>query len=187
MNKVRKKLRNNNGVSILFALFLFVVASVVSVTIISAAYSSVKRTHSAKENTQSMLTLDSASLLMKNKIDSVSYVAKKDKDGRILNGSISVSDNPFEIEIVKISKDILNNNLSVNDNTYFEIEATNLDTVKGTYEIQTTEENKSYTVVFTLKADDESKTYVKFNLERSDSTSDTKIIWTFFRIKGKKD
>lgn len=188
MNKVKNKLRSNNGVSILFALFLFVVVSVVSVMIISAAYSSVKRTHSAKENTQTMLTLDSASLLMKNKIDSVYYVASIDTDGRVLDdGSISDPSNPFEIEIIKISKDILNNNLSTNDQTFFEVEAVNLNTVTGTYSIQTMEEGNSYTVVFTLETDDDSKTYVKFNLEKTETTSQVKINWSFFRISGKKN
>lgn len=79
MNTMKKKLQSNSGVSILFALLLFLVVSMVSVTILSAAYSSVKRTHAVKVDTQDILALDSTSLIMKKNMDNVTYTVPKQK------------------------------------------------------------------------------------------------------------
>lgn len=185
MKKMKQKLHSNSGVSILFALLLFLVVSMVSATILSAAYSSVKRTHAVKEDTQSILALDSASLLMKKDMDSITYKALKTDDG-YQEGTLNVVGNPFETEIVNISKKILNKNISTSDEEVFNIEATNLDTVTASYIVQVTQDNKTYIVVFTLETADENKTYVKFNVEKSENTTEANVSWSFFRISGKK-
>lgn len=64
---------NNKGVSILFAMLLFLVVSLVSVTIVAASYTSVKRTNSVRETNQETITLDSAALMLKNEIDGQKY------------------------------------------------------------------------------------------------------------------
>ena len=191
MNTMKKKLQSNSGVSILFALLLFLVVSMVSVTILSAAYSSVKRTHAVKLDTQNILALDSASLLMKKNMDNVTYTVPKQKDGTLVytNAKLNVTDNPFETELISISTEILNNNISINEKDAFSVEATNLNTVSVKYSIQVTEMGKTYIVIFALETTDESKTYVKFNVEKTDNdnTSESKVSWSFFEISGKKN
>ena len=189
MNTMKKKLQSNSGVSILFALLLFLVVSMVSVTILSAAYSSVKRTHAVKVDTQDILALDSASLIMKKNMDNVTYTVPKQKDGTLnyTRAKLSVKDNPFETELTNISVEILNNNISANEKDAFDIEATNLNTVSTKYSIQVTEVNKTYIVIFALETTNESKTYVKFNVEKTESTSECKVSWSFFEISGKKN
>ncbi len=189
MNTMKKKLQSNSGVSILFALLLFLVVSMVSVTILSAAYSSVKRTHAVKVDTQDILALDSASLIMKKNMDNVTYTVPKQKDGTLnyTRAKLSVKDNPFETELTNISVEILNNNISANEKDAFDVEATNLNTVSTKYSIQVTEVNKTYIVIFALETTNESKTYVKFNVEKTESTSECKVSWSFFEISGKKN
>lgn len=184
VNKIKDKLNNNSGVSILFALLLFMIVAMVSVTILSAAYSSVKRTHASKQETQNMLTLDSASLLLKNKFDNVTYTALIDNNN-YLDGSIDINDNPFEYEIILISKEILSKNIPSSDQKLFSVEANNLDNVDVSYLIQVTEDNKAYIVIFTLESND-AKTYAKFNIEKSENSKEAKLKWTFFTISGKK-
>lgn len=189
MNEMKKKIQSNSGVSILFALLLFLVVSMVSVTILSAAYSSVKRTHAVKMDTQNILALDSASLLMKNNMDKVTYTVPKQRDGTLIytNAKLSVSDNPFETELISISTEILNNNITSSEKDAFSVEATNLDTVVTKYSIQVTEMNKTYIVIFALETEDESKTYVKFNVEKKERTSENEVTWSFFEVSGKKN
>lgn len=188
MNTMKKKLQSNSGVSILFALLLFLVVSMVSVTILSAAYSSVKRTHAVKVDTQDILALDSASLIMKKNMDNVTYTVPKQKDETLnyTRAKLSVKDNPFETELTNISTEILNNNISANEKDAFDVEATNLNTVSTKYSIQVTEVN-TYIVIFALETTNESKTYVKFNVEKTENTSECKVSWSFFEISGKKN
>ena len=69
MNKnIRNKLESQNGVSILFALLLMMVAAMVSTVIVSASLTAVKRTKAKKDNMQEMVSLDSAALLLRDEI-----------------------------------------------------------------------------------------------------------------------
>lgn len=70
MNRLINKL-NNKGVSILFAMLLFLVVSLVSITIIGASSSSAKRIASNVDTTQSNLYMDSAVKMLKQEIDGV--------------------------------------------------------------------------------------------------------------------
>lgn len=99
---------------------------------------------------------------------------------------MSVKDNPFETELTNISTEILNNNISANEKDAFDVEATNLNTVSTKYSIQVTEVN-TYIVIFALETTNESKTYVKFNVEKTENTSECKVSWSFFEISGKKN
>ncbi|MCI7446194.1 MAG: hypothetical protein MSA78_07665, partial [Solobacterium sp.] len=60
MKTISKKLNSQSGVTILFAMLLFLVATVVSLVIIVAATSSVNRESSFKESVQRNIELDSA-------------------------------------------------------------------------------------------------------------------------------
>ena len=67
-NRAIKKLNSESGVSILFALFLFTVVSVVVIILISASYTAVKRVNNNKKVTQDQLLLDSAARLLNAEI-----------------------------------------------------------------------------------------------------------------------
>ena len=70
MKKIKNKLQDSHGVSILFALLLMAVAAMVSITIISASISAVKRSHAIKNTRQELLSLDSATLYIEKQLNS---------------------------------------------------------------------------------------------------------------------
>lgn len=107
-----KKLKSQSGVSILFALLLFLVATVVSLVIIVAATSGVKREASYKETIQKNIELDSAVLFLSNKINEYSDDNKGgyvfvDANGREAY-SITASDDALKRTIVTISSLVIN-------------------------------------------------------------------------------
>ena len=65
LTKINKKLNNNNGVSFLIALLLFLVASMVSIVIVTAALSAVKRVNDDFNDQQEYLSISSAANLVK--------------------------------------------------------------------------------------------------------------------------
>lgn len=65
--------QDTDGASIAFAMLAFVVASMVSITVITAATTAAKRVHSDRENTQVRLTLNSAAELLREMMKSVTY------------------------------------------------------------------------------------------------------------------
>lgn len=109
-----KKLNSQSGVSILFALLLFLVATVVSLVIIVAATSGVKREASYKETIQKNIELDSAVLFLSNKINEYSndgkggYVFVDDNDNNRKVYSITASDDALKRTIITISSLVIN-------------------------------------------------------------------------------
>lgn len=63
MRQLHHKLKSQSGVSVLVALILFLVASMVSVTILSAAVTAVKRVHDDRVQQQDYLAVSSAARL----------------------------------------------------------------------------------------------------------------------------
>ena len=114
MKTIKKKLNSQSGVSILFALLLFLVATVVSVVIIVAATSGVKREASYKETIQKNIELDSAVLFLSNKITEYSSDNKGGYEFVDDNGtkvySITASDDSLKRIIVDISSIVINRN-----------------------------------------------------------------------------
>ena len=112
MKTIKKKLNSQSGVSILFALLLFLVATVVSLVIIVAATSSVKREASYKETIQKNIELDSAVLFLSNKINEYSddnkggYQFQSVNDRKVY--SITTSDDSLKRIIVDISSIVIN-------------------------------------------------------------------------------
>lgn len=78
MKRIQRKwtdqLADREGASIVLALVAFVVASMVSVTLITAAVTTSKRVHSDREVQQIKLTLDSAAELLRNEMNHVKYM-----------------------------------------------------------------------------------------------------------------
>ena len=70
MRAAAQKLNNRRGVSILLAIMLLLVATMVSVTILSAALSAAHRVASDKEQEQLRLAVDSAARLLRQDIES---------------------------------------------------------------------------------------------------------------------
>lgn len=169
MKKNKSKLLNNHGVSILFALLLFLVVSMVSVTIIAASTSSVKRTSSMKENTQTILTLDSAVLLLKSELNNLTYTVNV-YDGSTFSDELYNGKETCLKDIVSdISKKLISSSNSSNDNYKTFVIKTNIDEIKDvdvlvSYEFNSA--NSSNVVKFILTLDN-SAIYVDFNLTDS--------------------
>ena len=70
MKKIKNKLQDSHGVSILFALLLMTVATMVSITIISTSLSAVKRSHAIKNTRQELISLDFATLYIEKQLNS---------------------------------------------------------------------------------------------------------------------
>lgn len=169
MKKNKSKLLNNHGVSILFALLLFLVVSMVSVTIIAASTSSVKRTSSMKENTQTILTLDSAVLLLKSELNDLTYTVNVYDGSTFSNESYNDRDTCLKDIVSDISKILISSSNSSNSNYKTFVIKTNIDEMKDvdvlvSYEFNSA--NSSNVVKFILTLDN-SAIYVDFNLTDS--------------------
>lgn len=110
---VRKKLSEKSGVSILFALLLLLVVAMVSVVMISASVSAVKRTHAKKVVVQKSVSIDSAALLLKNQISDSQpesgFVLTYSEDGKYVISVNSALDNSaLKSEITDISQKFAN-------------------------------------------------------------------------------
>lgn len=74
MGRIREKLNSQSGVSFLLALLAFLVAAMVSVTIVAAAVTTVKRVNSDRESQQAQLTLISAAQLVRDEMEETKYI-----------------------------------------------------------------------------------------------------------------
>ncbi|WP_455504042.1 hypothetical protein [Blautia sp.] len=68
-DKIKKKLKSQQGTSIFFGLLLFLVASILSIVIINGAVTTVKRVASDKKIEQNYLACSSAAKLLQKKIE----------------------------------------------------------------------------------------------------------------------
>lgn len=73
-NRIKAKLTSKQGVSLLFALIAFLVASMVAATIVTAAITSLKRVNNDRETLQRNLTLSSAAELVRDEMLNTSLV-----------------------------------------------------------------------------------------------------------------
>lgn len=158
MKTIKKKLNSNSGVTILFAMLLFLVATVVSMVIIVAATSSVKRESSFKESVQKNIELDSCSIVLKSKfIGDVSFV----DDNGVFKYSGPVVSDEFKKIMIDISTNIINNQTSPKYDGAFKITGDELSDINITCNINL--DANSYRVSFTL--DNGHIMYVYFNVE----------------------
>ena len=90
MMRFENKKRNNNGLSIIFALMALLLAIMVSTVLVSAAYSNARRTQRTREQQQDYLMMDSAAKMVRDMINgstmtftgtAVSYAEIKLADG----------------------------------------------------------------------------------------------------------
>ena len=65
-----QKLNSRRGVTLVYALLLFLVAAMVSLVILQGALTTARRVHSEKQSEQAWLTLNSAAQLMRDELQS---------------------------------------------------------------------------------------------------------------------
>ncbi len=88
MRRVQEKLKSRSGVSILFALLLFLVASMVSVIIISASVTAVRRIRDDRIQEQNYLAIASAARVLKESIESSKVVIHERTTKVVLDDTI---------------------------------------------------------------------------------------------------
>ena len=83
--KIRKKLKSEQGTSIFFGLLLFLVASILSVVMLEGAVTTVKTVASDRESEQNQLSCTSAAQVLRDSIINIKLSAmvtvKKDTTG----------------------------------------------------------------------------------------------------------
>lgn len=185
MKRIKKKLNSNCGASLLFSMLLFLVVCMVSVTILTAALTALKRTHQNRESMQNSLTLESAAKLIRDEMDGSKYIvtttSKKEDGVTTTDPSTYVLPSNTLSDIVDDAvKAVRNYSLSFEP---FEIETNiaGLSDVQVNYVLKedttgTGEESESgiklYKMIFTLLADGSGETiYLTFDVSYSTGTN----------------
>lgn len=197
-HKIQRKLHSESGVSILLALVVLLVASFISVTLLSASSSSVKTSSRNQTSIQDNLTLDSACKLLKSTLNG-QYRA---------NGSVNDSShfqitgwdneyNPTFPGTLAISTAVINGSSSVTSDSFtISVEGINeIKDVTGNYAIVKTNDSEEdlYQAIYTLSLTAEDNTvlkrYVTFSVSVDTANPDTKkkvVMWTWNGVKGKE-
>ena len=184
MNIIKNKLNNNHGVSILFGLLLFMVASMVSIVIISASSTSAKRSYYTSSSVQESQAVESLALFMKKEINNktISYSYEKNKDGSYTLKSTTGSDSSFNDQIQKITTYIVNDDLNNAKNVNFKVSASNLADVNVSVFNISKENDGSFFINFLLSSKNKNM-YVAFDvsLDSSESTKtkEDKYKWEY--------
>ena len=193
MNNIKRKLNNNNGVSILFALVLFLVVTLVSLVIVIASTSSIKRESFFKNSIQKNIELDSAALLLKNVYSNSTCYYNYNKKGNtyILKscslGGLESTSNPYITILEEVSKKSIENSstsYSSENNDAFSINDT-IDSYSNTvtckYNLYATNDNSNF--VLSFKLDNGSLMYCKFNIKIEDNST---VTWSYYQssLKG---
>ncbi len=188
MNKIKNKLNNNHGVSILFGLLLFMVASMVSIVIISASSTSAKRSYYTSSSVQESQAVESLALFMKKEIsDKKTYFTfKKDKDGNCVYDESelpTMDENAFKDQLIDVATYLIKDDLTNTKNVNFKISASNLDDVNVKVSNVSKENERLFFVDFLLSSNNKNM-YVAFTLEYSENGSDdtNKIyVWKYYK------
>ena len=104
-NRIKKKLKSDQGTSIFFGLLLFMVASILSAVMISAAVTTVKRVESDRKAEQNYLTCSSAAKLLRDAIANTEIV-KTTKVTKRTSGYYW--DNPTSTETIEWKTNVKN-------------------------------------------------------------------------------
>lgn len=189
MKKIKHKLQDSHGVSILFALLLMAVAAMVSITIISASLSAVKRSHAIKNTRQELISLDSATLYIEKQLNSdtgASEVSFQNTDDTYFVTNINQYGGAFIKEVNALTTAFLTRNWGKEIGTFsLKTEDTSnntlYDSVSVSYKVVSQDNEQRAIVVFTLRIND-SKQYLKYNVNKNTSS----VSWTFFEASGKE-
>lgn len=182
MKQIKNKLKSESGVSILFALLLMLVVAMVSVVMVNASLTAVKRTSAKKDNQQVSISLDSAAMLLRDQMkNDLGYSMYYDSESSSYQLDASYNENTFQPEIKKISEAYKNDMLQ-NCTGDFKVVTTvdnqTNDSVDVNYTAVKTDTG-SCRVVFTLSEYD-SQLFVIFNLTLKDSDQvNPKVSWQY--------
>lgn len=199
-HKIQRKLHSESGVSILLALVVLLVASFISVTLLSASSSSVKTSSKNQTSIQDNLSLDSACKLLKTTLNRQEYYAYA--SGELDNRQFSFSDqignnNPSFPGTWAISTAVLNGSSNVTSDS-FTISVEGISEIKdvtGNYAIVKTNDSEEdlYQAIYTLSLTAEDNTvlkrYVTFSVSVDTANSDTNkkvVMWTWNGVSGKE-
>lgn len=199
-HKIQRKLHSESGVSILLALVVLLVASFISVTLLSASSSSVKTSSKNQTSIQDNLSLDSACKLLKTTLNRQEYYAYA--SGELDNRQFSFSDqignnNPSFPGTWAISTAVINGSSSVTSDSFtISVEGINeIKDVTGNYAIVKTNDSEEdlYQAIYTLSLTAEDNTvlkrYVTFSVSVDTANPDTKkkvVMWTWNGVRGKE-
>ena len=153
MRKIKEKLHSENGASFLLALVAFLVAAMVSVTIVAAAVSSLKRVYSDREVQQAHLTLTSAAQLVRDAMEATSVkkveVVTSSGGGSTTTVSAEGTFGPEMMEAV----DYVDKGFPYNgSNIRLEVQGLEMEPVDITFimKAEDGESSEKYKVIFTL-------------------------------------
>ena len=190
MKKIKHKLQDSHGVSILFALLLMAVSAMVSITIISAILSAVKRSHAIKNTRQELISLDSATLYIEKQLNSDTGASEvsfsQNTDGTYSVTNTNQYGGAFIEEVNALTNTFLTGNRETEIGTFsLETEDTSnntlYDSVSVSCKVVSQDNEQREIVVFTLRFND-SKQYLKYNANKNTSS----VSWTFSEASGKE-
>ena len=200
-HKIQRKLHSESGVSILLALVVLLVASFISVTLLSASSSSVKTSSKNQTSIQENLTLDSACKLLKNTMNHQKYIADGYVDENTqqfhINGWNDANHMPTLPGTQVISEAVIQGSSSVTSDS-FTISVNNvqeMEDVTGSYALVKTNEAEGdlYQAIYTLSLTAEDgtvmKRYITFSVSVDTTNTDTSkkvILWTWNGVSGKE-
>ena len=189
--QIKKKLKSTDGVTILFALLGFMVAAMVSITIITAATSMAKRVHSDTAEEQTHLTLTSAAELVEAEMEKTTYtLVTKSEGGKTIE--TGTAEGTFGEEMEKLIG-IVNQWYAGEDYTTWDpnmltLSCSDFDSVRVSVQM-----DQNYDVIFVLSLDDiehdasATALYLSINSSRKEVGSDTVITgWNKGTISGVK-
>lgn len=197
-HKIQRKLHSESGVSILLALVVLLVASFISVTLLSASSSSVKTSSRNQTSIQDNLTLDSACKLLK------SILNGQYRANGLVNDSSQFQITGWDTEhqptfpgTLAISTAVIHGSSSVTSDSFtISVEGINeIKDVTGSYALVKTNDSEEdlYQAIYTLSLTAEDNTvlkrYVTFSVSVDTANSDTDkkvVMWTWNGVRGKE-
>lgn len=197
-HKIQRKLHSESGVSILLALVVLLVASFISVTLLSASSSSVKTSSKNQTSIQDNLSLDSACKLLKSTLNgqyhAIGYV--NDSSQFQITGWDN-EHNPSFPGTWAISTAVINGSSSVTSDSFtISVEGINeIKDVTGSYALVKTNDSEEdlYQAIYTLSLTAEDNTvlkrYVTFSvsLDTANSVTNKRVVmWTWNGVSGKE-
>lgn len=164
MQSIKKKLHSQSGASFLFALLAFLVASMVAITIITAAVTSMKRIYSDREEQQAHLTLTSAARLIRDEMGNTRYIIKTitstDSSGIPNTEKITDAEGTFAAEMKEAveSVDTYGSQYKSNSTAFtLRVDGLDMNPVDVSFIMQA-EEGEKYKVIFTLSLEGSGET-----------------------------
>ena len=166
MERIKKKIHSQSGASFLLALLAFLVAAVVSVVIVTAAVTNVKRIYSDREAQQDHLTLLSAAQLVRDEMEKTRYIitttttttTTTGENGEEITKTTTTVDKSAEGTFAAEMKYAVDHvdEYSTPFSTAFKVKVDGLDDMKPVKVsfVMKAEEEEKYYLVFTLSIDE---------------------------------